>query len=72
MIFYSLKTGSSCSSGAGLCNGGCQMIVDTNSLLIKGPSNKLAQLAAQFGGTYNSDQGVYTVKYLIPLIQIEK
>ncbi len=62
---HSLKAGSSCSSGAGLCaGGGCQMIVDTNSLFIKGPSNKLAQLAAQFGGTYNSDQEVYTVRFI--------
>ena len=59
---FSLKTGSSCSTGAGLCSGGgCQMIIDTNSLLIMGPSNKLAQLAAQLGATYNSDQEVYMV-----------
>ena len=63
-MLNSLKTGSSCSSGAGLCSGGgCQMIIDTNSLLIMGPSNKLAQLAAQLGATYNSDQEVYVVLF---------
>jgi len=59
-----LAVGSNCAKGKGLCpSGGCQMIIDTNSILIMGPKSKLDQMAVQYGGAYNSTLGMYNVSF---------
>jgi len=48
-------------TGSKFCAGGCSMIADTGTTVIIGPSKIMNAMASVYGGTYNSNYGVYQV-----------